>query len=290
MEAERRGIEVRYGKRIVDADSGPHGVQAHFADGSTIEADLLVGADGLKSRVRELIDPAAPRARYIPLLNTGGYAQGISVDATPGAMNMVMGRKAFFAYYRAPGDEVWWFANPPMRREPAPGVVEAIPQAEWRAQLIELFAGDRTDAVDIINATPGELAKWPTYDYPTVPNWHRDRMMIIGDAAHAVSPASGQGASMAIEDSVVLAKSLRDVSDLGAALRTYESARRERVERVVAQGKRNGDQKVTTPFKRVVRDIVLKQMMARPNNAMVDQLRWMWDHRLDWESPVAPVA
>jgi hypothetical protein len=62
----------------------------------------------------------------------------------------------------------------------------------------------------IIRATKEILAGWNTYDFPTVPTWHNERMIIIGDAAHAASPSSGQGASMAIKDAVVLAKCLRD--------------------------------------------------------------------------------
>ncbi|MEW1838403.1 FAD-dependent monooxygenase [Nonomuraea angiospora] len=64
-EALRRGIAFEHGRRLVDASAGDDGVMAVFEDGTTREADLLVGADGIKSRVRTLIDPAAPPARYI---------------------------------------------------------------------------------------------------------------------------------------------------------------------------------------------------------------------------------
>jgi 2-polyprenyl-6-methoxyphenol hydroxylase-like FAD-dependent oxidoreductase len=91
----------------------------------------------------------------------------------------------------------------------------------------------------------------------TVPTWHNDRMVIIGDAAHATSPSSGQGASMAIEDSIVLAKCLRDVPDTSAAFTAFEELRRNRVERVVRYGKRSGD-----------------------------GTAWMYDYRVDWNEPV----
>ena len=68
-----------------------------------------------------------------------------------------------------------------------------------------------------------ELAGDNTYDLPHVPHWTRDRLVVVGDAAHAPSPSSGQGASMALEDAVVLATSVRDhaptAADLPAALR-----------------------------------------------------------------------
>ena len=72
-------------------------------------------------------------------------------------------------------------------------------------------------------------------------------MVIIGDAAHAPSPSSGQGASMAAEDAVVLAKSLRDMPDIPRALDAYERQRRQRVERIVAQGARTSSAKTAGP-------------------------------------------
>jgi len=84
--------------------------------------------------------------------------------------------------------------------------------------LTDLLAEDDTPAVEIINHTPGELFGWATYDLPSVLTWHRGPMVIVGDATHATAPSSGQGASMAIEDAVVLARCLRDLPDTPHAL------------------------------------------------------------------------
>jgi len=92
---------------------------------------------------------------------------------------------------------------------------------------------------------------------PKVPTWYRGPMIIIGDAAHAASPSSGQGASMAIEDALVLAKCLRDVPDTTAAFAAFERIRRPRVERVVAFGARSSNSKAPGRVGRVVRDIML---------------------------------
>src|SRR3989442_10218978 len=97
----------------------------------------------------------------------------------------------------------------------------AIAADQWRTELLELFERDATPAADIVRATPTIFRGWNTYDFPTVPRWHRDRMIIVGDAPHAASPASGQGASMAIEDAVVLAKCLRDVPGIEAAFAAW---------------------------------------------------------------------
>ncbi|GAA5162052.1 MULTISPECIES: FAD-dependent oxidoreductase [Amycolatopsis] len=270
-EAARRGIRIEYGKRLVDAE----GPRARFADGTEAEGDLLIGADGLRSRVRRLIDPRAPEARYVGLLNTGGIARGVPVDTEPGVMHMVFGRRCFLGYVLNPDGDVWWFANPA-----ADEVPDATPE-QWRAELLRLFARDRTPARSLIEATPEIYAPWATYDFPRVPTWHRNRMIIIGDAAHAASPASGQGASMAIEDAVTLGRCLRDAADVERAFAEYESLRRERVEAVVAQGKRNGDQKAPGPVGRLLRDFFIARALKDPNR---DEQRWLWDHRVEWVS------
>ena len=235
-EAVRRGVRVEYGKRLVDAHQTGGGVTAVFADGTTAEGDLLIGADGIRSQVRRVIDPGAPAARYVPLLNLGGCARGVPTPGGQGEYTMIFGKRAFFGYAPAPNGETWWFANPPRADDPGAAVAD-ITDAQWRGWLHDLYSVDDSPAVDLIRATPGPLRGWATYDIPTIPVWHDGAMVIIGDAAHATSPSSGQGASMAIEDAVVLAKTLRDLPTPARAFAAYEHLRRKRVEQVVAAGR-----------------------------------------------------
>jgi 2-polyprenyl-6-methoxyphenol hydroxylase-like FAD-dependent oxidoreductase len=284
-EAVRRGVGMEHGKRLVGAESTSEGVIARFADGTQAEGDLLVGADGLHSMTRRIIDPAAPDARYVGLLNTGGYARGVSVDAEPGVMNMVFGKRCFFCYFLAPDGAVWWFANPWRPKEPSREELAAITPERWRAQLIELFEEDATPAVEIIQATPEVFSGWNTYDFPSVPHWHKGWMVIIGDAAHAASPSSGQGASMAIEDAVVLARCLRDAASVSDALEAYERARRARVEAIVKHGRRSSQTKENGLVGRVMRDLVLRMVFKFQARRGADPLRWMWDYHIDWDAP-----
>jgi 2-polyprenyl-6-methoxyphenol hydroxylase-like FAD-dependent oxidoreductase len=109
-------------------------------------------------------------------------------------------------------------------------------------------------------------------------------MIVIGDAAHAPSPTSGQGASMAAEDAVVLAKSLRDLPDIPRAFAAYEQLRRRRVERIVAQGARTGSTKTQGPVGRVVRDLMLPLVFRF---LVTDRsMAWIYDHHVDWDAPV----
>lgn len=281
-EAVRRGVRISYGKRLTDASLTEDGVTAVFADGTSEDGDLLVGADGLRSRTRSLIDPVAPRARHLGLLNTGGFAApGLNLPGEPGVAHFIFGRKCFFGYLIHPNGEVWWFANPPSPKEPTPEELVAIP---WRAWLMELFKNDRGPMLPIIEATEEILPGWNTYDFPTVPRWFNDRMVIIGDAAHATSPSSGQGASMAIEDALVLGQCLRDVPSTREAFATFERLRRTRVEKVVAQGKRNGSGKAPGLAGAVMRDLFMPVMARQMEKKNL--LGWITDHRLRWHDHV----
>jgi FAD-dependent urate hydroxylase len=288
-EAARTGVEFAYGRRLVDIEADDQTVTARFTDGSAVTGDLLVGADGLHSVTRAWLDPSAPRPRYVPILNTGGYTRGVPVDAEPGVFTMVFGRRAFFGYTVAPGGEVWWFANPPHLEEPTPAQLTALNDGDrWRRLLLDLFADDATPAADLIRHTEHDLAGWATYDLPRVVTWQRGRVVLVGDAAHATSPSSGQGASMAIEDAVVLGKCLRDLGDVESALEAYVGLRRARVERVVAAGARGSSMKVAGPVGRVVRDltmpIVLKQVARHVRQ------EWMYAYHIDWDEPIRAAA
>jgi FAD-dependent urate hydroxylase len=278
-EALRRGIQVRYGSRLVDARSTPDGVTATFADGSTDSADLLVGADGVRSSVRPLLDPSAPPPRFVPVLNTAGYSAHTPAGAEVGRLTMVLGRRAFFGWLPAPDGRTWWFANPPAPREPAADAVAATSDAEWRALLRNLHGTDRSPAVALVDATPHALRGWMTYDVPFVRRWHDGRRMVLmGDAAHATSPAAGQGSSLAMEDAVVLARCLRDLPVPGA-LSAYERARRGRTQRVVAQGYRTSSAKSPPLVGRVVRDLVMPLVLRH-----TDPRAWVRDHHVDWDA------
>ena len=126
--------------------------------------------------------------------------------------------------------------------------------------------------LDIIAATEEIIPGWNTYDFPRVPTWYNDRMIIIGDAVHATSPSSGQGASMAIEDAVVLAKCLRDIPDTAAAFAAFKKLRKERVERVVKHGKRSGDGKAQGAVGAMIRDLVLPTITGLATTRVIQRL------------------
>jgi 2-polyprenyl-6-methoxyphenol hydroxylase-like FAD-dependent oxidoreductase len=216
------------------------------------------------------------------LLNFGGYTPGTAV-AEPGAWHMIFGRRGFFGYATDATGGTVWFANVPRHAATREERARTSPR-EWKRMLVDLFADDRGPASMLITAGHLELAADNTHDLPTVPVWHRHSMIVIGDAAHAPSPSSGQGVSMAIEDAIVLAKCVRDLPDIAAALAAFERLRRRRVERIVAQGARSSQHKTAGPIGRVVRDLVLPFVFRYVVNEQ--SLSWMYDYRINWDTPV----
>ncbi|MGW2383457.1 FAD-dependent oxidoreductase [Streptomyces sp. NPDC001658] len=231
-EAARRGIEIRHGARLVSVESGPAGVTARFADGGTATADLLIGADGLGSTVRGTIASEAQPV-YAGQRVFYGYTRTAPVPSSPSEedarITMVRGSAAAFGHAVSPDGETYWFARVSADPLSADEIAHGTP-GTWRDLLLPLLRKDTTPAADIVEATTGTFLVTNATEIPVGTPWRSGRTLILGDAAHAASPATGQGASMALEDAVILAKSLRDAPDMDAALSHYEALRRPRVE------------------------------------------------------------
>ena len=284
-EAVRRGIAVLAGRRLVGAEERGGHVVVRLADGEELAAELLIGADGIHSAVRTVIDPDAPRPAYGGLLNTGGRAPGAMADARPGHYEMIFGRRAFFGHVRAPNGEVWWFANVPWASEPSREELLELHQDDLRARLLHLFAGDAGPATELIEASGEPMPLSPIHSLPHLPHWLRGRMLVVGDAAHAPSPSSGQGASLAIEDAVVLASCLRELSDVEAAFARFEQLRRPRVEKIIRWAARMNSSKAAGPVGRVVRDALLPLGLRLGNRSGAHEQTY--GHRVEWGASVA---
>lgn len=257
-EAARRGIPLERGRRLVGARPGADGITAEFADGTTETGDVVVGADGLRSVVRRLIDPAADEPRYTGLTVVYGYTRAPGLPAAPGIYRMVRGSKAAFGFTTDPEGATFWFARIP-DAERSREEIAAVTPAGWREFAHAAFAEDPLPCKDIIAATGDEVFGGHSYDVPETRIWSTPRMVLVGDAAHAASPAAGQGASMALEDSVVLAQCLRDLPDPASAFAAYEELRRERVEKLVK---------------------------ASAGGDVGEERGWLYSHHIDWDAKI----
>ena len=224
------------------------------------------------------------------MTNFGGITTAASIqglDLEPETWQFVFGRRAFFGAHRTPTGDVVWFVNAP-RDEISPAERAQTSLADWQRMLATLFDEDRWPAAALIRGGHLELAADNTYDLGHVPVWHRDRMIVIGDAAHAPAPSSGQGASMALEDAVTLAMALRDAGSIDEAFADFERVRRERVERIVAAGARSSSSKTPGRLGSLFRDVMMRVLFR---TVMTERsVAWMYDYRIDWDQPIVARA
>jgi 2-polyprenyl-6-methoxyphenol hydroxylase-like FAD-dependent oxidoreductase len=289
-EASRRGVPLHFGKRLVGIEQSSASVTATFEDGSQASADVLIGADGIRSKVRKLIDPAAPEPSYTGLVSFGGFAPNPGLALNPRTWRMTFGKRAFWGDCIIDRNEVCWFVNMPSETPLARDQLLAEGMDKIADRLIELFEGDRdVPARAVIRAQgDGIVVVGAQYDLPSVPRWSSGRVVIIGDAAHAVSTSSGQGANQSLESAVTLAMCLRDCEGPEAAFKTFEGLRRPRVERVWADGRKGAASKAAAPMEAFMRDtfmgIGLKYFYNPESSA------WLYRHHIEWDVSVNVAA
>jgi len=282
-ETLRRGIRIEYGKRLTGYEpTNDGGVAATFEDGTTAEGGLLVGADGIHSATRQLMMHESPEPAYTGLIGVGGYSSSTAIPPTPNTQHFVFGRRAFFGYLVRESGEIWWFANLARPQKPSSQELATISSQQWKRHLLELFAGDMPLISEIIQSTGSDIGAHVVEDLATTPVWHRGPAVLIGDAAHATSPNAGQGASLAMEDALVLAKCLRDLPDAERAFAAYERLRRQRAEKIVAYSHRIGRSKtISNPLGVWIRDLVMP--FALKHFASPDAHAWIYTYHVDWD-------
>jgi 2-polyprenyl-6-methoxyphenol hydroxylase-like FAD-dependent oxidoreductase len=160
------------------------------------------------------------------------------------------------------------------------------PNEEWLRVLAQTCRDDDLGA-ELVRTTPPDRlqATGALHIMPPVPHWHRDRVVLVGDAAHAPSNSSGQGASLAIESAVELARCLRDLPDPAAAFVAYERLRRARVEAIAARAAKVNHVKAPGPVARAVLPVLMPVFarLMRPEKTLGPEQRF----RMDLDARVA---
>ncbi|MDR3008299.1 MAG: FAD-dependent monooxygenase [Sphingobacterium sp.] len=266
------GIKIRYGKTFVSFQEAEDGVTAYFADGTSVSGDLMIACDGMFSTVRNRLFPDLSVLRYSKLISTGGYAWLPELAKPSESIQMTFAERGFFAYSVSDKGEVWWFNNYFRAQEPSSTEIRKTLKGEIQQQLLDIHKNDDPLFSKIITNSH-EIIAYPVYDLPRLPKWYKGRVCLIGDAAHGISPHIGQGAALALEDTVVLAELLKRHRDYQKAFELFQSLRQPRVEKIIASARKVGDTKTkTNPIAAWFRDRLLPYFIDK----QIQQLDWIY--------------
>jgi 2-polyprenyl-6-methoxyphenol hydroxylase-like FAD-dependent oxidoreductase len=242
-EATRCGVDVRYGKRLTGIAEAGREVIASFDDGTTEVGDFLVAADGVHSRVRACILPEHATPRDTSMISIGGFcAPGVAPPTDPddaGRLTFMVGPRYQLGYSKMSAAQWGWWCHAHAADSDERAALMTMPCDALRDRMLERYRGWSAPVEDFIGSTEGWL-RTPIHDVPSLPTWSRGRVLLIGDAAHAMSPAGGQGASLALEDAMLFGSLAADrATPIEDAMAKFEQLRRRRAEQMVAQGFEN---------------------------------------------------
>ena len=233
--AREAGVDMRAGAAVVSSE----GTTVTLSDGSTVSGDVLIGADGVKSVIRQRFESAAPHF-------TGHVAWRCLVPVTPDLQDLsdypgiIIGPGGMMNRYNVRGSKVMnfvFFARQDGWNEE--GWTTPVDPEEVRS----IYAGWCDDAQRLIEAACKQpMFKWAINARKPLDSWIIDgNVTLIGDAAHAMTPFLGHGAACGIEDAVVLARALADSATAAEGLARYEKARHERATFIQQESNANAD-------------------------------------------------
>lgn len=221
--------QLKTGHLGVGFDQTSAGVAARFEGRAAEHGTFLVGADGIRSVVRDQLLGKSP-PRYAGYTAWRGIAHFRNPDLPDGLAVFALGRGAQIGLFHCGGDRVYWFVT----RNARAGSL--VPTGKHKSELLNTFK-DWLPLVPAVIAATEESAIFQNdiIDRPPTWPWGAERVTLLGDAIHATTPNLGQGACQALEDAVVLTDSLRRSATPEAGLRDYEQRRRERTAFVIKQ-------------------------------------------------------
>jgi salicylate hydroxylase len=244
----------RLGARCAGVETRDTGAKARFADGTVVEADLIVGADGIRSTIRSsLFGEQAPRFTgsicWRGLVPLEAFPSGlISTDLT-----LYMGPHSHVIHFMVRGGKLINFVA---HIESDKWTGDSWTQEGDRSEIMETFAGWHPPLLQLLGSSE-RYYKWALYDREPLDRWTKGRTTLLGDSAHAMLPHIGQGACMAIEDGYTLAALVAQLpNDLNQALHQYERLRLPRTRHAVLEARARGkEMHLTSKWAQIKRNI-----------------------------------
>src|SRR5579872_2970833 len=214
---------VQLNKGCECVQNRPDGVTVRFGDGSTATCDFLIAADGLRSAVRQQVAPRA-KERYS---GQSSYRAIVQHPVAPYLNNVCRefwGPGKRFGFACVDNENIYWYAT----FDAEAGGADAA--EELHARLLDFSRRFPSPIPELIaNTKEDQIVRTDIADLPPIRTWHKGRILLIGDAAHASMPDLGQGGAQAIEDAYVLAAQLAVEGNVEHALHRFEGIRRPRV-------------------------------------------------------------
>jgi salicylate hydroxylase len=268
---------IRLGARCAGVESGANSAGVRFADGSGIECDVVVGADGVHSLVRQRLAGQA-KPRFTGVICWRGQVDASRLPAgliPPDSLNWMGPGGCIVHYYVRPNRLVNWIAH---------RVTDLWAEESWsvegdKREMLAAFAGWHPSLLTLLDATE-RCYKWAILDRDPLPRWSDGRITLLGDAAHPMLPFLAQGGAMAMEDAYVLAGVLkRNAADVPSALKSYESLRRERTTQVQLGSRARADIcQVISPLAQLRRDLgYLFNQWFKPG-AAIQRADWIYSY------------
>ncbi len=267
--------QLHLGKAFVALTKEADGVRVRFTDGDEVRARAVVGADGLRSAVRQQLFPES-RLRYSGQSSYRAVAPLTLPPSFDGVSWEVWGPGCRFGFAAIAPDEVYWFVT----LAAAAGALRG--QTPFKPRLAALFAAFPPPIGELIDATPeAAIINTDIHDLRQLPHWRMGRVGLLGDAAHATTPNLGQGGAQAVEDAAVLARCLVANNNPEVAFGAYERRRRAKAAMVVKRSWQFGKlPHMRNPILRAARNLLVRGTPASVTRRQLEQL-----YRID-EGPI----
>ncbi|MDI3335780.1 FAD-dependent monooxygenase [Defluviimonas aestuarii] len=268
--ARAAGVEIRFLQQITEVTLGDHAPRLKTTQGAEIEADILIGADGLHSKVRQTLNgtvapffthqvawratlPAEPDIRPVAQLFMGPGRHIVTYPLRGGRLRNIVAIEERHKW----AEESWSLTDDPLALRIA--FEDFVPQVRrWLDQI------ERPNL-------------WGLFRHPVAKRWHGHGAAILGDAAHPTLPFLAQGANMALEDAWVLAEAL-SAAEPEAAFAAYQQRRQARVSRIVEAANANARNYHLSGIRRDIAHFGLKTLNRFAPGSVMDRFAWLYDH------------